>query len=109
MMATHNRRAARARSFAVPGKAEVDAHRFEANEIDLVLTDVVMPRMSGLELHDAIGSLAAPPPVVFMSGYSDAVLPEGSEVAPVLRKPFSEQDLLDHVRAAITLERKSGS
>jgi hypothetical protein len=44
-----------------------------------------------------------------MSGYSDAVLPEGPEVAPVLRKPFSEQDLLDHVRAAITLERKSGS
>ncbi|MCU1379327.1 MAG: putative multi-sensor signal transduction histidine kinase [Acidimicrobiales bacterium] len=81
----------------------------ETNQIDLVLTDVVMPRMSGLELHDAIGSLPAPPPVVFMSGYSDAVLPEGPEVAPVLRKPFSEQDLLDHVRAAITLERKSGS
>jgi CheY-like chemotaxis protein len=81
----------------------------EANEIDLVLTDVVMPRMSGLELHDAIGSLPAPPPVVFMSGYSDAVLSEGPDVAPVLRKPFSEQELLDHVRTGITLERKAGS
>ncbi|MCU1372806.1 MAG: putative multi-sensor signal transduction histidine kinase [Actinomycetia bacterium] len=81
----------------------------ETNELDLVLTDVVMPRMSGLELHDAIGALPSAPPVVFMSGYSDAVLNEGPGVAPVLRKPFSEQDLLDHVRAAITLERNAGS
>jgi CheY-like chemotaxis protein len=74
----------------------------DQNQVDLVLTDVVMPRMSGLELHDAIAELPAPPPVLFMSGYSDSVLPEGTEV---LRKPFSEQDLLDHVRGA----RRAGS
>ncbi|MCU1487077.1 MAG: putative multi-sensor signal transduction histidine kinase [Actinomycetia bacterium] len=81
----------------------------DTNEVDLVLTDVVMPRMSGLELHDTIGAMPTPPPVVFMSGYSDAVLPEGPDVAPVLRKPFSEQDLLEHVRAGVSLERKAGS
>jgi PAS domain S-box-containing protein len=75
----------------------------DSNEVDLVLTDVVMPRMTGLELHDAIGALPTPPPVVFMSGYSDSVLPEGTDV---LRKPFSEQELLDHVRAGASSGRK---
>lgn len=81
----------------------------DTNEIDLVLTDVVMPGMTGLELHDTIAGMPEPPAVVFMSGYSDAVLPEGDGVAPVLGKPFSEQELLDHVRAGVDLARRAGS
>jgi CheY-like chemotaxis protein len=81
----------------------------DGNDVDLVLTDVVMPRMSGLELHHAITAGKDAPTVVFMSGYSDTVLPEGEAVGPVLRKPFSEQELLDHVRGGLTPLRKARS
>lgn len=68
---------------------------------DVVVTDIVMPSMNGVEL---VGRLRADLPdlgVVFMSGYSGL----GDEVAAVpgarfLAKPFAVRDLLDAVRAA---------
>ena len=62
------------------------------DEIDLILTDVVMPRVSGPELAERIG--ASGPPVLFMSGYADQDLPG------MLEKPFSADQLLRAVTAA---------
>jgi PAS domain S-box-containing protein len=62
------------------------------DEIDLIVTDVVMPRVSGPELAERIG--AAGPPVLFMSGYADQRLPG------MLEKPFSADELLRAVSAA---------
>ena len=66
-----------------------EAHR---DEIDLILTDVVMPRVSGPELAERIG--AGGPPVLFMSGHTDQHLPG------MLEKPFSADQLLSAVSAA---------
>ena len=65
------------------------AHR---DEIDLVLTDVVMPRMSGPELAERIGD--GGPPVLYMSGYADERLPG------TIEKPFAADELLRRVLAA---------
>jgi CheY-like chemotaxis protein len=65
--------------------------------IDLVLTDVVMPGMSGTELAERLG--VEP---VFMSGYTDDVmLRHGVEGLRLVQKPFDAQTLLGAVRSAL--------
>jgi CheY-like chemotaxis protein len=78
---------------------------------DLLLTDVVMPGMSGLELADQLRSLAPGCAVVFMSGYSDALVDGGSLVtrnAALLQKPFDENALLETVSGALVEGSETG-
>jgi CheY-like chemotaxis protein len=56
-----------------------------------------MPRMSGLQLAEAIRSLSVAPPVVLYTGYDDAVDLERLSAAGVtclIRKPFEPSELL---------------
>ncbi len=69
---------------------------------DLVLTDVAMPRMSGVELAARLGKSS--PPVVFMSGYTDASVGNPDVLARsagFLQKPFSAAALLHRVGEAL--------
>lgn len=73
----------------------------DGNVVDLVVSDVVMPGMSGVELCEALLSQPDGPAVVLMSGYSEAMVsgPQGTAAGvPLLRKPFSEEQLLEVVR-----------
>ena len=68
-------------------------------EIDLVITDLVMPGLGGRELLERIRQLGFVMPLVAMSGY---VLPEDKqEQSTYLQKPFTSTDLLRKVRAAL--------
>ena len=80
-----------------------------ASEIDLVLSDVVMPRLGGPELAARVSITYPKLPMVFMTGYSpDPILSQGGEKRianrPVILKPFRGNDLLAFVREA--LDRK---
>ncbi|RYD59274.1 MAG: response regulator [Sphingomonadales bacterium] len=55
---------------------------------DVVLTDVVMPAMSGLELAEALGPLYPDTPIVLTTGYSDEIARSGTGGRPVLLKPY---------------------
>ncbi len=72
-----------------------------AGGIDLLLTDVIMPRMSGGEVAKAISKMRPGIRVVFMSGYTDdaigrhGVLRRGTHF---LAKPFSADDLSRKIR-----------
>lgn len=72
--------------------------------IDLLLTDVVMPEMNGVQLRDKILTLRPGVKVLFMSGYTSnvivkrGVLEEGVNFLP---KPFSRSDLAEKIRQAI--------
>jgi CheY-like chemotaxis protein len=71
------------------------AHR---STIDLVLTDVVMPKMGGPELVRLLRSTGAAPAVIYMSGYTtDEVLDD--EV--LITKPYVESELLEKVREVL--------
>jgi PAS domain S-box-containing protein len=72
--------------------AEQALEHLDADGIDLVLTDVVMPGMSGLELAQRIQSTRPDVPVLLATGYSDEIVQRGSEFA-VLAKPFGAADL----------------
>jgi CheY-like chemotaxis protein len=72
--------------------------------IDLLITDVVMPKMSGRELSQMLTSLRPDLITIYMSGYTDdAVLRHGiHELAALfLQKPFSLGTLARKVRAAL--------
>jgi two-component system, cell cycle sensor histidine kinase and response regulator CckA len=73
-------------------------------EIDLLLTDAVMPRMGGIALATALRKRRPGLPIVLMSGYSedmaygDAHLPDG---VAFLQKPFELQGLVDTVAGVL--------
>jgi signal transduction histidine kinase len=69
---------------------------------DILLTDLVMPQVSGPELVQRIKQMHPEIPVLFMSGYSqDALGPRGTldADAPLIQKPFAAVDLLKAMRA----------
>lgn len=68
--------------------------------IDLLVTDVVMPGMSGHKLAQTLAASHPELKSVFISGYPGADSP-GSERLDVLEKPFGRRVLLKRVRAAL--------
>ena len=70
-------------------------------EIDLVLADFAMPEMSGGELAKAICAMRPTLPVILITGYSDLdVLKELNDLRIIL-KPFTEDDLVNAIGAAL--------
>jgi PAS domain S-box-containing protein len=72
--------------------------------IDLLLTDVVMPGMSGPEVAKAIGSAERPLKVLYMSGYSDEAVIQPGLLEPgsaFLQKPFTANELTDKIRSML--------
>jgi len=76
--------------------------------IHLLLTDVVMPRMSGPVLAERVRSLRPETAVLFMSGYTDeAILSPGGTAsgAELLQKPFGPRLLAERVRRVLDKQR----
>jgi len=75
-----------------------------ANDIRLVLTDVVMPEMSGPQLVARIAEFCPDARVLYMSGYTDDEVIGRGLANPglmLLQKPFSAQELVERVRLAL--------
>lgn len=73
-------------------------------EIDLLLTDVVMPHTSGVDLAGRIRALLPDIKVLFMSGYTESgIVRQGalSTEMPYIQKPFTSADLRRRVREVL--------
>ena len=76
-----------------------------ATRIDLILTDVIMPGINGLELAAELRRKHPGLKVMYMSGYTDEALANATEVAPatLLQKPFTATVLARAVRDALDI------
>jgi PAS domain S-box-containing protein len=89
---------------AADGGAALRLAAEHVGPIDLLLTDVVMPGMSGAELAGKFLALRPNVPVLYASGYTDEAIVHhgvrGGEV-PFLQKPFEPDDLVRRVRELV--------
>src|SRR5688572_11011922 len=72
----------------------------QGHEFDAVVSDIVMPRMNGVELMQALSTATPELPVILMSGYATGALAELGINAPcaILPKPFPAERLLQEVQ-----------
>jgi two-component system cell cycle sensor histidine kinase/response regulator CckA len=78
--------------------------------IDLLLTDVVMPKMNGYQLAEELSRVRPDMRRLFMSGYAHDALTEAGTVQPsasFLQKPFTTEALEKKIRELLTSQRRS--
>ena len=77
----------------------------ESDRFDLLLTDIVMPEMDGIELAQHTANVAPQTRIMFITGFAAVTLKAGKAVpqAKVLSKPFHLRDLV------LEVERMFGS
>jgi signal transduction histidine kinase/CheY-like chemotaxis protein len=83
----------------------------DARQVDLLLTDIVMPRTSGPQLVAKYAATRERPLVVYMSGYADDALSQ-YELDPTVvfvRKPFTPATLARVVRSALDAHKTAGA
>lgn len=83
------------------GEDVVAQYKRHAGRIDLLLLDVIMPKLNGKDALESIRSSNPKQPAIFMSGYADDILRKkgiGQNGAVILMKPLQLNDLLHAVR-----------
>ena len=89
---------------AADGKAAVEIVRDTGTDIDLLLTDVVLPGMNGAELAEVLQTTTPDMRTIFMSGYEEDELAErgiGRIGAAYITKPFTPEVLTLVVEGAL--------
>jgi DNA-binding NtrC family response regulator len=79
--------------------------------IHLLLTDVVMPQMSGRVLANHMAAIHPETRVLYMSGYTDDAIIRHGILEPnsfLLQKPFSPNGMLQKVREVLDAGRRGG-
>ena len=82
----------------------------ETERFDLLLTDIVMPEMDGIELAQKAATIAPEMRVMFITGFAAVALKAGRRApeAKVLSKPFHLKDLVAEVDRLFQTEDRHG-
>jgi len=91
---------------AACGQEALEIGKSHSSRIDLLLTDMAMPGMSGRQLMGALSGLRPNLKVLYVSGYTENVAIERGIIdrnTPFLSKPFSRSSLAKAVKEALTL------
>ena len=89
---------------AVDGEDAVQKFKENQASIQLLLFDIIMPKMNGQDAYEAINTIRPGIKTIFMSGYAPDMIREKAalgETAPLLAKPLSPTELLQKVRVIL--------
>jgi len=86
---------------AAHGEDALRATAEHAGPIHLLVTDIIMPQLGGVELARRFRELRPEAAVLFISGYADGALNEVAPNLAILEKPFTNAALLARVREAL--------
>ena len=78
----------------------------EAERFDLLLTDIIMPEMDGIQLAQYCNMVSPTTDVIFITGFSGVALRAGASIpnAKILAKPFHLKDLVLEVERLFAKE-----
>ncbi|MBU5612966.1 response regulator [Geomonas sp. Red51] len=93
------------------GHEALELYRENQQSVQVLLSDVIMPRMNGRELSEHVRQLAPELPVIFMSGYPADVMSERGLCGggAYLQKPVKPEELLGTLRKALSLAGQAPS
>jgi CheY-like chemotaxis protein len=97
---------------ASDGEAALSLLGQHQGRIDLVLTDLVMPRIGGRELADRIRDMGHPAALLFMSGYAGDTAVTQSLLEPgsaFIEKPFTPEVLLFRIDELLAAAEAAGA
>jgi CheY-like chemotaxis protein len=86
---------------AKDGAEAIEIFRQHADQINAVVSDIMMPHVDGFELKQRIAALSPDMKFLFMSGYSEEIVEQRQTVlrgCAFLEKPFLPDELADKVR-----------
>ena len=78
--------------------------RSDPDQFDLVITDTTMPKMTGVELSEALMTLRADLPIILCTGYSEKISQKKADalgVKGLLMKPITKSEMATMVRQAL--------
>ena len=81
-----------------------------ADTIHLMVTDILMPRMGGIELVKRMSEIKPDVAVLLISGHHEEGVTENahtSKALPMLRKPFRTKDLIDTVNNMLSEQARA--
>jgi DNA-binding NtrC family response regulator len=89
-------------AIAENGAAGLEVFLELKDEIALVLTDIVMPAVNGLDMAENILQVDPGAKILVMSGYSDEIIErQGRNRFPFIRKPFIHNVLMEKIQSIV--------
>ncbi|APF19608.1 PAS/PAC sensor hybrid histidine kinase [Caldithrix abyssi DSM 13497] len=94
---------------AMDGAEALEIFALSADQIDLIVSDIVMPRVNGIEFHLRILKTNPLVKFIFISGYSNVEILKDADLNSVefVQKPFKLQELVRRVRKVLNYSRES--
>lgn len=86
------------------GEETLEVFKENINRIDLIILDVIMPKLNGREVYDAVMAIAPSMKILFCSGYSkEDIVSQGAlgQEMNFLAKPFTPKELLIKIREVL--------
>ena len=83
------------------GRDALSIYKNNRNHIDIIVTDVVLPSMNGLDFYQSVQKMNPDVRFLFISGYAEGILKQKFNIEKkieILKKPFKSRDLALMVR-----------